>query len=240
MKKHWKLPAVILIVSCMMLTTSAQETKSDKKAKIEFGIGMNFSGPQQHMVDLMKKYGYDDIPQFWLYGNDSHPHYSNAGTSVYISCCYRIAPRSFLGIRLYYSSFGEVNGYSSAYGRLNVRLSNLSVIPIYTYEFEKILELQVGPGLMINSGNKTFLGIPTDEQYTTYSLGLLTGLNLKIWDRSVTFGKIGTSYLFTAASNMGPYTTSTPHQTSIYTFIVPESKINFSHLNIVFAFGFKL
>jgi hypothetical protein len=240
MKKHWKLPAFILMLSCMMLTTSAQETKSDKKLKIEFGIGMNFSGPQKHMADLMKKYGYDDTPQIWLYGNGSHPHYSNAGATTYISFRYRIAPRSNLGIMLNYSAFGEVNGYSSNYGRLNVRLSNLAVIPLYTYECEKILELQVGPGLMINSGDKTCLGIPTNEKYTKYSLGLLTGLNFKIWDRSVTFGKIGTSYLFTAGSNLGPYTTSTLYQTFIRTFIVPESKINFGHLNIIFVFGFKL
>jgi len=239
MKKHWKLPTVILMLGCMMLTTSAQEIKSNKKLKIEFGMGLNFSGPQQQMGDLMKKYGYDDTQKNWFSKDyDYYPIYYNTGTNIHISFCYRLAQKSKIGMMFNKSNFGEVSGYSSDYGYLDVRFKNVSVIPLYTYDLKEYLEIQVGPGLMINSGNKYITGSPaTNEQYSNFSLGLFTGLNLKIWDRSVTFGKIGMDYLLTADCKMGPYTSEAFWSKS---HILPESTFNFSHLNFVFVFGFKL
>jgi len=227
----------------MILSASAQEAKPKKNVKIEFGIGLNFSGPQQQMGDLMKNYGYDDTQKNWFKIFNSkdyitYPIYSDAGFNTHISCSYRLAQRSQLGIIVNYSFFGEVDGYSYEYGYLDIRLSNLSLIPLYTYDLKDYLELQVGPGLMINSGNKYTIGLPaTNEQYTSYTLGLFTGLNIKIWDHSLTFGKIGANYLLTTDSKMGPYSSQKIMGGSQ---MLPESKINFSRLNFFFAFGFNL
>jgi hypothetical protein len=67
-------------------------------------------------------------------------------------------------------------------------------------------------------------------------LGLFTGLNLKIWNRAGTFGKIGANYLLTTDSEMGPYTSETFNSLNR----VPETKLNFSHGNFTFVFGLKL
>jgi hypothetical protein len=239
MKKHWKSPTVILMLGFMMLTASAQEIKSNKKMKIEFGIGLNFSGPQLQIGELMKIQGYDDSYRNWFTGDIiTHPIYSGTGFNAHISCFYSLAPRSQIGIMLNHSGFGEVNGYSIALGYLDVRLSNFSLIPLYMYNLNEYLELQAGPALMVNSGDKYSIGLrATNEQYIDYTLGLFTGFNLKIWNRSVTFGKIGANYLLTTDSKLGPYTSEAFLRKS---HIFPESSINFSHLNIVFAFGFKL
>jgi len=243
MKKIWMLPTVILVMNCLMLSASAQDTKTDNKLKIEFGIGMNFSGPQQQMADLMKKYRYADTRKIWLkiFKNSKdfieYPIYSNAGFTTHIAFSYPIAKRSELGFMLNYSGFGEVNGYSSVYGYLDVHLSSLSLMPLYSYELKDYLEIQAGPAVMINSCDKYKSGSPaSNEQYTNYSIGLLTALNLKIWDRSVTFGKIGMNYLLTSDTEMGPYTSDAFSDSHL----IPESTFNFSHLNFVFVFGFKL
>jgi hypothetical protein len=242
MKKRWIMFIVILEISCIMLSASAQDLKSESKVKFEFGIGVNGSGPQQQMADLMKKYRYNDTQKVWLkiFTNKdyiSYPVYSDVGFNTYVSLCYRIAPKSQIGLRLNYSGFGEVSGYSTQYGYLDIHLASLSVIPIYSFEFKEVLEIQAGPALMINSSDKTKYGSETyNEQYTQHSLGLFTGLNLKIWDRKVTFGKIGMNYLLTKDCDMGPYTSDSNNDSHM----IPESTLNFSHLNFVFALGFNL
>jgi hypothetical protein len=238
MKKHWKLPSVILMLNCIMLSASAQETLSDKKVKIELGVGINFSGPQQEMGDLMKTHGYDDSSENWFTGDIiTNPNYSNIGLNSHISISYCIAPKSQLGIMLSRSNFGNVSGYSNTKGSIDFGFKNTSIIPFYTFEPKEVLEIQVGPALMINSANNTTSsGNYASENCTDNSIGLFTGLNLKLWDRKVTFGKLGANYLLTTNFQIGPYTTESSGNS--YTF--PESKINFSHLNVVFAFGFNL
>jgi len=242
MKTHCLLLLAIGAINFMVFAASAQETNSDNKLKIGFGIGLNFSGPQQQMGELMKKYDYDDTQKNWfkIFNNKdyiTYPIYSDAGFTAHISGLYPIAPKSQVGIMLNYSAFGEVIGYSNTYGRLDIWLSNLSVIPLYTYELKDCIEIQAGPALMINSGNNVSTGEHTaNEKYTRYSLGLFTGLNLKIWNRKVTFGKIGADYLLTTESEMGPYTSETFNSSNM----VPESKLNFSHGNFTFVFGLKL
>ncbi len=244
MKTHCLLLLAIVAINCMMFTASAQEAKSDKKLKVEFGIGINCSGPQMQMGDLMRKYGYSYTEKVWIkiFKNSkdyiTYPIYSSAGFTTQIDFSYPIAKRSQLGIMVNYSGFGEVKGYSSVNGYLDVHLSNISIIPFYTYEVKDYLEIQAGPAVMVNSCDKYELGSPvSEEQYTIYSLGLFTGLNLKLWDRTGTFGKIGANYLLTTDCKMGPYTSENFGGNSQ---IFPESKINFSHLNLFFAFGLKL
>jgi hypothetical protein len=242
MKKRWIVFIMILEISFIRLSASAQDLKSESKVKFEFGIGVNCSGPQQQMADLMKKYRYNDTQKFWLkiFTNKdyiSYPIYSDVGFNTYISLCYRIAPKSQVGLRLNYSGFGQVSGYSTQYGYLDIHLASFSVIPIYTFEVNEVLEIQAGPALMINSGDNKSVGSElNNEQYTQHSLGLFTGLNLRIWDRQMTFGKIGMNYLLNKDCDMGPYTSDSYNDSHM----IPESALNFSHLNFVFAFGLNL
>jgi hypothetical protein len=242
MKQLVKYLIMILMVSSTMNYAFAQDTKSDKKVKFEFGLGVNCSGPQQQIADLMKKYGYDDTQKvlFKIFTNKdyiTYPNYSDVGFNTYIALSYHVAPASQVGIKLNYSAFGQVSGFSSQYGYLDVKLVSLSIIPVYTFGFKKVVELQAGPALMINSADNINLRSElTNERYTQHSLGLFTGLNLMIWDRRVTFGKIGMNYLLTTDCKMGPYTADSNSNT----YQIPESTLNFSYLNIIFAFGFNL
>lgn len=243
MKKLLTSVLAAFVLSSTSVSASAQETKSDKKVKLEIGIGLNFSGPQMQMADLMKKYGYGMTKNGWIIrgiqfgGNIKYPIYSNVGFNTYISLSYLIAPRSQVGIRLSRSTFGETSGYSGTKGFLGLSFKNTSIIPVYTFQPNKVFEIQVGPALMINSVKNTTSGTSVSENKTINTIGLFTGLNLIVWNRKVTYGKINANYLLAPNSKIGPYNTY-GSDGNLHQF--PESTINFSYLNLGFSIGFNL
>lgn len=227
-----KILTFFLTVTSTFHPVLAQEDQRKRMRELEIGTGFNFLGPGRQMADLMVEYGFDETAQSWFTGSDiKHPHYRKVGITGYLSCDQNIGQRSQLGIIFNYSFLNEVYGYSFVGGYLFVRFSNISLVALYSYGLNKHLEVNAGPVLMINSGNETSEDGQGKDKYTRLSPGLLTGLNLKIWNGRVTFGKIGTYYLLTTKNKMGPYSTDFS--------AIPESKINFSYLTVLFAFGLK-
>jgi len=236
MNKYLFLLAVILSASLMTLSTSAQETQTVQKGRLSFGIGMNFFGPRNQMADLMVEYDFDRPSSNWLFGGKTeHPNYAKVGFTGFIAYSRYFTSKSQIGLLLNYASLSEVDGNSYTAGALNVRFSNVSLIPLYTFELAKYLELMAGPALMINSGNKTSWAVKLTDDYTKLSAGVLTGLNLKIWDRKVNTGNLSLYYLFSTANKMGPYTA----ENGVNTSAIPESKFRFNYLNLIFVLGFK-
>ena len=206
------------------------EPDPNKKGELEIGFGINLLGPVHQMANLMEEYGFNESYTsmgFLL----EFPNYNEEGFTMHFSYNKYIGFRSQVGIILYYSILNKVRGHSGgAYSPredLDIEFKNFSIIPLYSFELKPYCEFDVGPALMINSGNDVYYS-SEGSNYTKASIGLLTGLNIKIWNGKTTFGKIGTYYLLTTSSKMGPYST------------IPESKINFSYLNIFLAFGFNL
>lgn len=242
MKKIIKLTTAALIIISLTHSAMAQKDQSKNKDELGIGFGLTAFGPARQMADLMVKYHFDDSYKNWFGGDIvDNPHYHKGGVSIGMSYYHYIGSRSKLGIRLNYTAFSEVFGYTNTglLGFLNVKFSSVSIIPIYSFELNKSWEFEAGPALMFNSGNKDRapgeqnLG-SSEDKYTGFSAGLLTGVNLIIWKSRVTFGKIGSYYVLATGNKMGPYT---PAISSLY---IPKSKINFSYLNMLFTFGFRL
>jgi len=238
MNKHLRLLIMIPLICFIKISTSAQDTVNQKKGKIVLGIGINLLGPKLEMSDLMVKYGFDSQAALFGGGTTIYPQYSSVGFSGLISYSHYVSRRSQLGILFNYSHLGEVLGYSAGRGNLFVSFSNISIVPLYIFGLKETFEFRAGPAFMINSGNNTTDGHSDNpENYTQFSMGLLTGLGAKLWDSRVTFGKFETFYLLTYKNNMGPYT---PSASGNDMEGIPESRMNFSHLNFIFALGFKL
>ena len=238
MKKLRMMVLIFLLAGLATSSSSAQKNSSEKKGNLEILLGGNVGSPASQMYDLMIQYQFN-ATTLSLFGGGylTSPSYGVAiPFTGQIAYTYKIGAKSKAGLILSYSNLKEVDGTSMETGYpayLFVSFSNISVIPIYRYELLKFLELQAGPALMFNNGKTN--NASANQSYSQVGAGLLTGLNLRIWDSHVTYGKISTSYLFATKSKMGPFSTTdyiTDQEVSI-----PESSIGFSQLIIGFVLG---
>ena len=216
---------------------NAQADPFKNKGSLEFGLGINMFGPGPQMAKLMDKHNFNRDSQNWLFGGTlEHPDYAATGHSINISYSRNLSLKSQLGILLQYSMLRKVLGYSSLGGYLKVLFSSTYIVPRYTLELSQFWEIQVGPALVINSAKPEYVEYANNE--TKLSPGLLAGMNFKIWDGTHTSGKISTSYLLTTRNIIGPYTDEA--WSGGATVTIPESKIGFGHLNLLFVIGIHL
>lgn len=234
--------SMLILVSSVFLSASAQETAYSKRGNLEFGAGINFFGPASQMADLMREYGFDETTFDWVHMEQTnYPIYASVGYSFQAAFSKYVGPRSQLGGRLNYSWLKKVQGLSATAGDLDILFSSIYLTPYITYEPWQILELQAGPSLMVNTGRKTSLYDEnvqeSKDSSTKLSGGLFTALHFNLWDGFTSYGKIGIQYILAIPSMMGPYSATYGFD---QTETIPESKLGFSHLNLVFIFGFNL
>ncbi len=240
--KPQRILTVFFLVSSLVLSSPAQEASFSKRGNLEFGAGINLFGPASQMADLMREYGFHESTFDWVHMEQTqYPVYAPLGLSFQVAYSKYISPRSQLGAQLNYSWLRKVQGLSATAGDLDIFFSSIYLTPYFTYEPWRVLELQVGPSLMVNTGRKTSLYDENVEEtkasYTKLSGGLFAGLNVILWDDLDYYGKIGIQYILAIPNNMGPYSSTYGFD---QTETIPESKIGFSHLNLVFIFGFNL
>lgn len=241
MKPQYIIP-ILFVVASLSLSSSAQEVSFSKRGNLEFGVGVNLLGPTSQMADLMREYGFDATTFDYVHMEQTdYPVYAPMGFSFEAAYSKFVAPLSQLGGRLNYSWLGKVQGLSETAGDLDIAFSSIYLTPYITYEPGHIFDLQAGPSLMINTGRKTSLYDENIEEskasYTKLSGGLFAALNINLWDGLDYYGKIGIQYILAFPNNMGPYDATGGFD---YTETIPESKIGFSHLNLLFIFGFNL
>lgn len=234
--------AAIIVSGSLAISASAQEASYSKRGNLEFGVGINLLGPASQMADLMIEYGFDETTFDWVHMEQTeYPVYASLGLSFQAAYSKYIAPRSQLGAQLNYAWLRKVQGLSATAGDLDIFFSSIYLTPYFTYEPWSILELQVGPSLMFNTGRKTSLYDENVEEtkasYTRLSGGLLAGLNVVLWNGLDYYGKIGVQYILAIPNSMGPYSATYGFD---QTETIPESKIGFGHLNLTFIFGFHL
>ncbi len=240
--RHKAFIALSVLMLLPGLSLSAQEGQNRRVGGIEIGAGVNFFGPSSQMSALMETYGINDNILDWVHEtSEQYPRYFPMGLAFNLSYIKYVKAQTKLGVTFHYSGFGKVQGYSDTYGDLDVRFSSVYVAPMYFREVLPSLEIQAGIPLMVNIGRKTSLYDENVEEsndsYVKLSAGLLVGINFKLWDGMDTYGKIGASYLLAMPNKMGPYTISYGFDE---TRSIPESKIGFSHMNVMFTLGFHL
>lgn len=233
---------VFIMVTSLALSSSAQEVSFSKRGNLEFGVGVNLLGPTSQMADLMREYGFDETTFDWVQMEQTeYPVYAPMGFSFEAAYSKFVAPLSQLGGRINYSWLGKVKGLSATAGDLDISFSSIYLTPYITYEPGHIFDLQVGPSLMLNTARKTSLYDENVEEnkasYTKLSAGLFAALNINLWDGLDSYGKIGIQYILASPNNMGPFDATGGFD---QTETIPESQIGFSHLNLLFIFGFNL
>lgn len=228
----------VLLATTMYFASAQEEVQPKRKMKIEIGAGTNLFGPQNRVANLMDKYGYNVTTQAIFTGEDlKHPNTSEAGLTAQLSVSYPISQKGRVGALLNITKFDEVIGFSETGGYLFIGFSNsYSVVPLYIYEINKALELQAGPAFSIITVKNTHDFSNSGEKYTRFSAGILAGADLHLWNRRVTFGKIGAYYLLNFGNKVGPFTSKGYNTSSS----IPESRISFGYLNLYAAFGVNL
>lgn len=235
MKSLTNLSAVFLLQIFLMHGIPSIAGESAKKGHLEIGVGVNMLGPVNQMNDLMVQYHFDATTNNWFFGGSSvHPHYASVGFSSHLAYSRDLREKAQAGVMLGYSNLREIYGASSDGGFLFVQFSSVDLVPFYAVQFAKSLEGMVGPVVQINNGKKTSGG--GGDNYTKMSPGLLVGFNLFLWKCQGTFGKLGIHYTVMPKSRMGPYTASSFSNS----FLIPENKFAFSHLDFSFVFGLNL
>jgi hypothetical protein len=213
-----------------------QDDGPSDKIWLETGFGINFFGPAKQMAKLMIESDFDETSTSWLFGGTTeHPHYSVVGPSVQISFHYHLGQISRLGLRVYYSGISEVMGYHVTGTYLFVKFTNFSIAPLYTLKLGKSFEVETGPALMINIGNRSDANFNQPESnFTKLSPALLTDISLLIWNATYVYGKLSSQLLLTYKNTMGPYTAVAWDGSNLE---IPESRIGFSHMNCMFVLG---
>jgi hypothetical protein len=215
--------------------TPVQGTVAKAKGYLMLGMGINVLGPVKQIADLMEEYRFSNRSYNWFSGDyTDHPHYSGAGASGQVAYFRNITAQSRIGMLVGFSYLSTSMGYNYSDVYLDISLFNVSLAPVYSFTYD-YLELQTGFVLMINSAVNTTHESSGGENYTKFSPGLFTGMNLKIWDSKNSFGAFGTNYFFTTRNKVGPFTGDDNAADTI-----PESRIRFNHLNFVFIVGLYL
>lgn len=229
----------LLIFIVFTLSVYAQEEISGAKSGLEIKIGFNTFGPAGKMFRLMVENDFDDTNISWFTGKTiEHPHYLNPSFNSQLSYSWNYKPGIKIGVILNYSFLREVGGLSSSAGFLFVSFSNISaVLPVLKFDLSKSWQFQTGPAVMINTGKTTSAGGP-EEKYLKPSAGALAGFNLRIWDRRVTFGSLGISYLLATPNKMGPFTAV--NWAGDISRGIPENRYYFGHMSVGFSLGFHL
>lgn len=229
----------IVLTTFATLTLSAQANQTQRIGGFEFGAGMNILGPIFKMSNLMVEYGFDEYELNWVHLDEkNYPRTIPAGVSLQASYFRQIKTNTKFGLKVDFTRFSKVYGLSTVSGHLDVLFSSIYLTPVYGWETDGNLEIYGGPSLMINRGRKTSIydeiEEETEERYTKLSPGLLAGVCLKLWDGTDTYGKVGLHGVLALPAKMGPF--SAKYGFNSYDTI-PENKVGFSHIQLVFIFG---
>jgi hypothetical protein len=243
MKKYTvRFSTILFLISHITLGGYAQDQKLSKWGSFDFFIGLNGYGPAKQMNNLMidNKFNATISNIFDKNKTTSYPKINGSTRTIQFSFSKRLKTKTSLGILFSSSEMKSITGLSTQTGVLNylsVRLSDYSIFPYFSYEFIEKINIQSGIGLMMNRCGKTAGGnLVGEENYQKTSAGFLVGLNMKLWDRSVSYGKIAFQYILTSSTNMGSFTAENIKGKEV----VEANKINYSRLNFGLVFGFKL
>jgi hypothetical protein len=89
---------------------------------------------------------------------------------------------------------------------------------------------------MINFAEKTSGYNEPVNDYSKVSLGIKSGLSTTLWNRRVTYGRLGASYLITYPVKVGPFEA----ENFSGSVSIPEASVGFGHLIVMASFGLKI
>lgn len=229
--------ALLVFVVLLCQPLAAQE-ESKKKGELEVFNGINLYGPATPMSRIMTDYHFDlTTYPYWGDRPKEHPDKSGLGMLIGIAYARYIGENSKVGIVLHSAGLRSVKGYHAVGEELQVDLYSTSVIATYQLDLNRTWEFQTGPAIMFSTCGQRLPDYDDYDLKTHITPGLLLGLNARVWDSRITYGKVGSRLLITGGIDCGPFTAESIDGESA---TIPESRVGYSHLNLYFAFGLHL
>jgi len=233
-----KIAFSILLGIFLFCSVQGQEATTEGKSDLEIAIGFNPAGPARKMYRLMEEYNFNDPGSSWFSGKTYETPIMSPSFNSRLSYFRIVKPGIKAGVIINYSYLKEISGLDNDVAYLRVFFSNITaVLPAVKFDLKKSWEFLTGPAAMINIGIGSG-GYGPDDKYIKPSFGVLTGLNLKVWDRPGTFGNLTINYLLAAPNRMGPFTAV--NISGDRSNAIPESSFNFGHVNAGLILGFHL
>lgn len=228
---------ILTIGICFQLQLSAQYDVQKEGGKLEITGGLVFYGPANRMKTQLMDQGFDERVQGFIFGPIQYPVIvSEAGTHLALSYSWSFKPKQRLGIEFNHAYLREIAGLNGAGNSLELGFNTYGLGVFYSYS-SRPWTFKVGPQLNLNR----VYGIDIrdfNEVKETVSTTLSAGLNLAIeiylWNGKRTYGKLGTMYLVSYATEHGPY----PFDNGPGS--LESSNLNFGYGSVYLSLGINL
>ena len=237
MKKYFKIVSWSFL--CFSYCLCLQAQNDDKDHSIGLSIGTTFGGPAGNFSEFLEREGFGITTGGSFFGPTTYPVIVGSRASYSLHYQWKQKNGKYLGLDLNLNELGEVAGLNSSGRRVEVGFRNYSISANYTFG-PRITKLSIGPALMFNNAYSIeFKDFKESEEKinTSIALGFKLSAIFYLWNKSVTYGKIGFSYLISYPVEQGPFPLKDDNDGPDE---LEKTKLNYSHGSVFFALGIKL
>lgn len=237
MKKYFKIARWSFL--CFSYCLCIQAQNDDKNHSIGFSLGITVGGPAANFSKYLEREGFGITTNGSWFGPTNYPVKTGPRTSYSANYIWKQKNGKYLGLDLSVNELGEVAGLNNSGRRLEVGFKSYSIGVDYTIG-PGITKLSIGPALMFNRAYSIeFKDFKESKEKinTSLALGLKLSALFYLWDKSVTYGKLGFSYLISYPVEQGPFPLNEDNDGADE---LEKTKLNYSHGSVFFAIGIKL
>ncbi len=237
MKNYFKI--VRLSFLCFSYCLCIQAQSDDNVHSIGFSLGTTIGGPAGNFSKYLEGEGFGITTGGSFFGPITYPVITGPRASYSLSYQWKQKNGKYLGLDLNMNELGEVAGLNNSGRRVEAGFKNYSMGVNYTFG-PGITKLSIGPALMFNNAYSIdFKDFEESKEKinTNIALGFKISALFYLWNKSVTYGKIGISYLISYPVEQGPFPLN---EDSDGADELEKTKLNYSHGSVFFSVGINL
>ncbi|SDR03675.1 hypothetical protein [Flagellimonas zhangzhouensis] len=234
----WNVKYLIISLVYLLLGEFMYAQEKDTKHALGASVGITFGGPMSKMVTHLENNNFDYYSNGGWFGPISYPVKSGPRGEFSLSYILMGSNSKDIEFSFTYAELGEVAGSTGQGHRIELGFRNYALGVFYQFG-PRLTKFSVGPTLMLNQvyavefmdykeSNKII-----DDKITA---GLKGTALIYFWNRRVTYGNIGISYLLTLPTEHGPFPVNDSENELAE---LEKTKLNFGYGTVFFAFGVK-
>lgn len=229
---------LLVCVIYWLLGHVSHAQSNPNKNVISASIGVTFGGPISKMVTHLENNNFDYYSSGGWFGPISYPVKSGPRGEFSITYTSMGSNNKDIGISFNYAQLGEVAGSTGQGQRIELGFRSYTLGAFYQFG-PRLSKFSIGPTVMLNqvytvefSDYKETNEIIDDK----ITAGLKGTALIYFWNRRVTYGNIGISYLLTLPSEYGTFPVDDSDDQLAE---LEKTKLNFGYGTVFFAFGVK-
>ncbi len=237
MKKYFKILRWSFL--CFSYCLCIQAQNDDKDHSIGLSIGTTIGGPAGNFSEYLEREGFGITTGGSFFGPTTYPVIIGPRASYSLSYQWKQKNGKYLGLDLNLNELAEVAGLNNSGRRVEVGFKSYTIGVDYTFG-PGITKLSIGPALMFNNAYSIeFKDFKESKEKidTSIAFGLKLSALFYLWNKSVTYSKIGISYMISYPVEQGPFPLNDNNDG---TDELEETKLNYSHGSVFFSLGIKL